>query len=225
MMPSRNRAEVRDVFKCISRGHITYVENPSECAGSVEKIMEDRQRLALSKLMSALLRHIPGEAGLKPDPEGWVTINALLHGIRNVWRNRNLYQWVSEEHIRAVAALDPKGRFEIKGSLIRARYGHTIKVAPKYEEDQQIRTLYHGTTLQAWMRIQREGIKPGRRLWVHLTNDPRIAFETGRRHGPQVRVLRVNAECLRRRGFRTYRASKNVWVVKEVPPECIEGET
>ncbi len=216
------RERLKDVFKCLSGDGVTYVENPAQCPGRVEKLMDGRQRLALSKLMSALLRHIPGEAGLKPDPEGWVPIRALLHGIRNVWRNKHLYQWVTEDHIRAVASLDPKGRFEVRGDLIRARYGHSISVNPGYEEDRSIRTLYHGTTLQAWSSIRREGLKPGRRLWVHLTNDPQTAYETGRRHGPQVTVLRVDAECLRKRGYAVYRASKNVWVVKEVPPECIE---
>jgi len=214
----------KHVYACIEGGvDVKYTLDPKECAERAEPLMSNEQRIALSKLMSALLRHIPYEAGLTPDKEGWVTLRELVRGITNVWRNRERYSWVTERHVRAVAELDPKGRFEVRGNKIRARYGHSIKVSLTHAADRNVRTLYHGTTTRAWQRIRREGILPGKRMWVHLTSNLKDAYETGRRHGNDVVILKVNADCLRRKGLSVYKASKAVWIVKYVPPECIEG--
>ncbi len=216
--------EDKYVYACVENGvDVKYTLNPKECAGYAEPLMSNRQRVALSKLMSALLRHIPHEAGLTLDKEGWVTLKELVKGITKAWRNKELYSWVTERHIRAVAELDPKGRFEIRGNKIRARYGHSIKVTLTHAVDENVKTLYHGTTARAWQRIRHEGILPGRRVWVHLTSNLKDAYETGCRHGSDVVVLKINADCLRKKGLTVRRASKAVWVVEYVPPECIEG--
>ena len=165
---------------------------------------------------------IAQEAGLKLDSEGWIKIDDLIRGIREVWRNKHLYQWVTRDHILAIAALDPKGRFEIRDNYIRACYGHSIKADLKYKEDTKVKILYHGTTEEAWAKIRYEGLKPGRRLWVHLSGNINDAYEVARRHGSRIVILLIDIECLRRRGIKIFKASKSVWVVKYVPPECIK---
>jgi len=218
-----SRRDSKYVYACVEGSRdVKYVFNPTECAGRAEPLMSNEQRIALSKLMSALLRHIPHEAGLTLDREGWVSLEDLVKGITQVWRNKELYSWVTERHIRAVAELDPKGRFEIRGSRIRARYGHSVKVSLTHAVDEDVKTLYHGTTARAWRRIRHEGILPGKRVWVHLTSNPKDAYETGRRHGNDVVILKIDANCLRKKGLTIHKASKAVWVVKHVPPECIE---
>ncbi len=213
---------MKHVYKCIEDGRVRYVEDPSKCKGRVEFLMDGSRRTALSKLMTALLRHIPWEAGLKLDSEGWIKIDDLIRGIREVWRNKHLYQWVTRDHILAIAALDPKGRFEIRDNYIRACYGHSIKADLKYKEDTKVKILYHGTTEEAWAKIRYEGLKPGRRLWVHLSGNINDAYEVARRHGSRIVILLIDIECLRRRGIKIFKASKSVWVVKYVPPECIK---
>ena len=99
-------------------------------------LMSGQQRIKLSKLISGPLRHFSHEAGLLPDKEGWVHIKDLVGGIKEKWRNKESYAWATEEHIKAVALLDPKGRFQIKGKKIRAVYGHSYPVEVKYDEDQ-----------------------------------------------------------------------------------------
>ncbi|MEM4576236.1 MAG: RNA 2'-phosphotransferase [Candidatus Nezhaarchaeales archaeon] len=68
--------------------------------------------------------------------------------------------------------LDPKGRFELRRNFIRARHGHSkkIKVKVEYQEDQEIKTLYHGTSISKLDAILREGIKSMSRVMVHLTS-------------------------------------------------------
>ncbi|WP_297535308.1 RNA 2'-phosphotransferase [Thermococcus sp.] len=172
-------------------------------------------RVKVSKLMAYILRHSPEEFGLKPDEEGFVPLDELLKALQTVYPN------VTEEFVREIVAGDPKGRYEIRGSKIRARYGHSFKVELDHEEDTESRVLYHGTPRRNLPRIMREGLRPMGRQFVHLTTSKNEALETGRRHGKDVVLLIIDAECLRRRGLRVYKAGKNVRIVERVPPECI----
>ncbi len=210
---------MRHIYLCL--GEERLAEDPAECKSGAKLLLDGARRARLSKLMSGLLRHFPGEVGLTLDKEGWVPIDELVRAVKERWRNREAYTWLRPEHVLAVATLDPKGRFEVRGRRIRARYGHSIPVEIEYEEDRESKVLYHGTTERSYKNILREGVKPGRRLWVHLSTTLKDAVETGRRHGGRVVVLVVDADCLRKRGFRIYKASDRVRLVKHVPSECI----
>ncbi len=213
---------MKPVYKCRVCG--AYTEEPVHCGKPAELLLDPRRRVRLSKLMSALLRHIPWEAGLRLDEEGWVSIDELVEAIKTRWRNRRLYQWVEREHVEAVAALDPKGRFQLSGGRIRAAYGHSVRVRLGYEPlrpGEAPRLLYHGTVERFLQSIMREGLKPGRRMMVHLTTRLEDAVETGRRHGGRVVVLVVDTACLERHGIPVYKASETVFLAPRVPPECI----
>ncbi len=213
---------MKPVYRCRVCGR--YVEEPVHCGRPAVLVLDGERRLALSKLMSALLRHIPWEAGLKLDDEGWVSVDELVRAIRERWRNRHLYSWVTAEHVLAVALSDPKGRFEVSKDLrrIRARYGHSVEVRIPYEEESNPpRLLYHATPVRNLEPVMREGLKPMRRLYVHLAVDPSDALEAGRRHGRPVVLLEIDTACLRSRGLRIYRASSRILLAPYVPPTCI----
>ena len=210
---------MKNIYRCRVCGK--YTESPIHCGVEAELFLDAKRRVMLSKLMSGLLRHYPWEAGLRIDPEGWVRIDDLVRGIREKWRNKELYQWVTREHIVVVAMLDPKGRFEIRNGRIRARYGHSIEVSIKYEETRFHGILYHGTSRDKLAKIMLEGLKPMKRRYVHLTTSLEDAVETGRRHGKPV-VLVINTECLEKHGIKIYRATKTIYLAPRIPPECIE---
>ena len=172
-------------------------------------------RVRVSKLMAYILRHSPEEFGLKPDAEGFVPLKELVNALRRV------YPDVTEESMREIVENDPKGRYEIREDKIRARYGHSFEVRLNHEEDTETKILYHGTPRRNLERILREGLKPMKRQFVHLTTSKIEALETGRRHGKDVVLLIIDADCLRRKGLKIYKAGKNVRIVERVPPECI----
>ena len=203
-----------DVYKCREGG---FSEDPQRCPGGVEAVLPARLRVRLSKLVSGALRHFPDALGLRMDERGWVSIRELVEALRR----RPGYEWVEEWHIRALAALDPKGRFEVSGGRIRARYGHTVRVEVEPLPGRAPPVLYHGTVRDRLPSIMEKGLLPMRRLYVHLSPSPEQAVEVGRRHGPDVVVLEVDVDCLRRRGLEPRRASHAVYVVEWVPPECI----
>ncbi len=109
--------------------------------------------------------------------------------------------------------------------MIRARYGHnkSLDVNIRYEVDSEVRTLYHGTTKRALVRIMREGIKPMNRKYVHLVLDPRDAYEVALRHGNDVVILKINVDCLRRNDQQILIATDRIRLTDYVPPQCIES--
>ena len=209
----------RPLYKCIVCGAI--VEEKIHCSRPCKKILDGKDRIKISKLLSGILRHFPEKFNIELDSEGWVDIDVLVTSIRQ--KRRDL-KHINKEMIVAIALYDPKGRFEISGSQIRARYGHSTKVEISYPEDTKSSVLYHGTTRRNLPQILKEGLRPMRRLWVHLSVTVKDAIDVGKRHGKDVVVLKIDCNCLRRRGIKIYIASKSIRLVKHVPPECISLE-
>ncbi len=211
--------ELKNIYKCRVCGE--YTESPTHCNTPCKLLIDASTRLRLSKLLSALLRHIPESIGLKLDNEGFVEISELVRAIKERWPRRHLYSWLTEEHVIAVAKLCPKQRFEIRGNEIRARYGHSVQVSIKLNEDNSVKILYHGTTIDALSGILKEGIKPMKRLKVHLTSSLEEAYlNASRRKKPPV-ILVIDAEKLRQKGHRIFRATNTIYLTDYVPPSCI----
>ncbi|MGC8542448.1 MAG: RNA 2'-phosphotransferase, partial [Vulcanisaeta sp.] len=139
---------MRNIYKCTICGAFT--EDVMHCGSPTKLILDGGLRSKLSRLMTYLLRHNPEAIGLAMDHEGWVSIDELVDAVRTRW-NPKAYSWLTKEHVIAIALLDPKGRFEMRNGMIRARYGHnkSLNVNIKYEIDDAVKTLYHGTTKEA----------------------------------------------------------------------------
>ncbi|RLE66757.1 MAG: RNA 2'-phosphotransferase [Thermoprotei archaeon] len=208
--------ELKDVYKCKICG--AYTENEVHCGVKAMLLMNSKQRVKLSKLISGILRHFPESFDLHLDREGFVRIRELVKAIK---RYRRSYSWLANEHIVALAYLDPKGRFEIVNNKIRARYGHSINAEVNYEEDKSVKILYHGTTEERARIILKNGIKPMKRKRVHLTSSLEEAWQNAKRWRGKPVILVVNADALRQRGIKVLKAGKYVYVVKQVPPQCI----
>jgi len=179
-------------------------------------MMKDDKRIKLSKLMSFILRHAPWKFGVEPDEAGFIELDKFLVTIKKI------YPWVKKDDIKMVAKLDAKDRFEIRGNKIRARYGHSYEVAIDYKEDKSSKTLYHGTSIKNLEKILKEGIKSMKRQFVHLTIDSEDAYKTALRHDKDVAILLIDANCLRKKGYKIYDAGRVVRLVEYVPPSCIK---
>ncbi len=192
-----------------------YVEEDMHCGAPCLEVLDGARRLRLSRLMSAVLRHVAPSFGLRINRGGWVPIRSLVEALKV------RCPWLKEEHVVAVAMTDPKGRFEVKGGLIRARYGHSLSVHIDYPEDASVNRLYHGTVKPRDELILREGIKPMKRRMVHLSPTIEDALLNASRWRGHPIVIEVDAERLRRMGFKVYRASPSVYLTPYVPPSCI----
>lgn len=207
------------VYKCRVCG--AYVEEEKHCLSPTKLLLDSERRVRLSKLLTAILRHTPNSIGLTLNNEGWARLDELVAKIKS---HKPHYHWLTEELVKAIATLDPKGRFELKGNLIRARYGHSkkLKVKVEYPEDREVKALYHGTSHSNLEAILREGIKPMDRVMVHATTSVQDAIEVALRKDRRIVVFEIDADKLRQEGIKIYKASDKVYVMSYVPPSAIK---
>ena len=180
--------------------------------------MDSREQKRISKKMAYVLRHKAHAFGLYPDKEGFVEINQLVKVLKKWFAN------ISESTIHHIVGSDPKGRYEIKGNLIRARYGHSYEVSLNYDEDTESELFYHATVRRNLEHIFRKGLLPMKRKYVHLSLSPEDAIEVGRRHGKDVVLLIIDSSCLREHGIKVLKASKKIRIASYIPSKCIRAK-
>ncbi|MCI9163285.1 MAG: RNA 2'-phosphotransferase [Lachnospiraceae bacterium] len=168
--------------------------------------------------MSLILRHHPETVGITLDEHGWANVEALIEGVK---RTRSFDRKMLEEIVDA----DEKQRYSFNEdkTLIRANQGHSIPVDVELQALEPLEYLYHGTGQKYVESIERLGLLPKGRLYVHLSGDVDTAIKVGSRHGKPV-VYRVSSGRMRRDGHVFYRSVNGVWLVKAVPVEYLETE-
>lgn len=177
-----------------------------------------KQHTETSKFLSYVLRHEPHAIGLTLDREGWAEIDALTACAKTAGRELDVAL------IRAVVASCDKKRFAISedGLRIRAVQGHsTDSVAIQHEPKQPPEFLYHGTATRFLDSILAEGLRPGERHHVHLSQD--IVTAVGQRYGKPV-VLKVEALRMHQQGFKFFQADNGVWLTTNIPPSFLAIE-
>lgn len=182
--------------------------------------MDDARRTKLSKFLALILRHRAGDYGLTLDPEGFVPLERLLEVI-NATKG---WAWVRAEHVEDVIAHQTKRRYEIVDDDIRAIYGHTLDAAVSYPQVVPPDILLHGTARRFVDTIRREGLKPMKRQYVHLTDDPALAHLTGARRDSEPAILRIDAAGAHAQGVVFFQADNGVYLTKSVPPEFLIDE-
>jgi len=123
--------------------------------------------------------------------------------------------------VRRLVEESDRKRFEIVGNRIRALYGHSVPVYLRLEEDKAVEWLYHGTTEEAAKEILEKGLKPMKRMWVHLSPTTDIATQVGRRRTSNPVLLVVSCIKARKAGLKFYKASDQVYLCESVPAKHI----
>lgn len=121
--------------------------------------------------------------------------------------------------IQAVVTSSDKKRFAVSddGLRIRAVQGHsTESVDINYAEKVPPKFLYHGTATRFLESIRKEGLLPGLRQYVHLSQDEQTALAVGQRHGKPV-ILKIKALLMHQQGFKFFQAENGVWLSNTVP--------
>ncbi|MDZ7938039.1 MAG: RNA 2'-phosphotransferase [Rhodoferax sp.] len=166
-----------------------------------------------SKFLSFVLRHQPDAIGITLDVEGWANIPELIAAAANNGKE------LDRALIQAVVTTSDKKRFAISedGLRIRAVQGHsTESVDINYAEQVPPEFLYHGTATRFMESISKDGLLPGSRQYVHLSQDETTALAVGQRHGKPV-VLKIKALLMHEQGFKFFQAENGVWLVELVP--------
>ena len=167
----------------------------------------------VSKYVSYLLRH--DSLGLVMDECGFVDLDGLVSKVKESFPS------VDVGFVRRLVEEGERKRFEIVGNRIRALYGHSVPVYLRLEEDTSVEWLYHGTTAEAAKEILEHGLKPMKRMWVHLSPTKDIAVQIGKRRTSIPVILVVNCTEARKADLKFYKASDQVYLCKLVPTKHI----
>ena len=81
--------------------------------------------------------------------------------------------------------------------------------------------LYHGTSEANLKNILKEGLKPMKRQYVHLSSVIKEAFIVGKRKSKTPIILKVDAKLANNNGCKFYPGNDKIWLAKYVPAEYI----
>lgn len=167
-----------------------------------------------SRYIAWALRH--SKAELTVDTDGWASLNDLIENMHGHGYH------VDAEMILHIVATDSKGRYTLSpdGQRIRADYGHSIDVSPSAPATEPPDVLYHGTATQNLDSIQRDGLLPQKRRFVHLFDEVTNALAVGSRHGNPV-SLPVDTKAMFADRLSFYPVGLHVWLTATVPPNYL----
>ncbi len=135
----------------------------------------------ISKFISLILRHKPEIIGITLDEYGWAKVCELIEGISKQY---DFNMQMLEDIVRT----DEKQRYSFNEdkTLIRANQGHSISVDVELEKVEPPEFLWYGTGEKYVSSIDKQGLIPKSRLYVHSSSDKETAIKVGKRHGKPV---------------------------------------
>ena len=169
-----------------------------------------------SKFISLILRHKPEVIGITLDDHGWADTKELIEGV-------NKTHPLTMEMLEEIVRTDEKQRYSFNEdkTRIRANQGHSIPVDADLAELEPPEVLYHGTGEKSVPSIEKQGLRPMSRLYVHLSKDAATARTVGSRHGKPV-VYIVLAGEMHRDGYPFFLSANGVWLTREVPVRYLQ---
>lgn len=176
--------------------------------------MRDRHT-QLSRALSHMLRHRPDLYGITLDKAGWAPVESVIAALA---RHKPHWRDLSPDEIDAMMAAAEKQRFEVKDARIRARYGHSVDGRISHRPARPPVLLYHGTTREALASIRKNGLRPMRRQFVHLSPDTETAMKVARRRTADPVIIEIDAESAHRSGVLFHNAGDRTWLVEMVDP-------
>ena len=180
---------------------------------SVIPLIQERYQTnrTIGKFLSLILRHKPEAVGITLDEHGWANVDELVRGVSGTHP-------LDRKRLEEIVITDNKGRFSYNRdkTAIRANQGHSIAVDVELEERFPPEYLWHGTGQKYTASIEKSGLLPKTRQYVHLSVDYDTAVSVGSRHGKPV-VYLVESGAMAKDGYRFFRSVNGVWLTKEVP--------
>lgn len=168
-----------------------------------------------SKFISLILRHKPETIGITLDEHGWADVSELIEGL-------NKTMPFNMEMLEEIVSTDNKQRYSFNDdkTLIRANQGHSIPVDVELKKTVPPEVFYHGIGEKYVTSIDKEGLVPKSRLYVHLSKNEETALNVGKRHGKPV-IYKVDAKRMTEDGYEFFLSVNGVWLTKAVPKEYL----
>ena len=180
-----------------------------------------KRMINTSKFISLILRHRPGIIGITLDEHGWADVQELISGVNNSEGHT-----LDMETLEEIVLTDEKQRYSFNEdhTLIRANQGHSIPVDVELKEMVPPAILWHGTGEKYVPSIDKQGLIPKGRLYVHLSSDTETARKVGSRHGKPV-IYEIDCRKMGEDGYRFYLSENGIWLTKSVPAKYMKKES
>lgn len=156
----------------------TYTPTPQE----IEERKRQRQ-IRLSRRLSWLLRHGAKQEHLEMTPDGYVFMNDII-------QHRHFKDSFTFDVMSAIVQNDPKHRFHIKQNwtndayMIRANYGHSLRVIVEEKCVRKIESLnegitkaVHATYYRNWPSIKQFGLQTMTRKHMHFALNDQLLMK------------------------------------------------
>lgn len=177
--------------------------------------MDRQSKVRISKQLSLMLRHKPEQFDLLLDEFGSADLEEVLEALRE--RNPQ----ITRSDILEIVHDPEKQRFEIVEDTIRAKYGHSFPVELDKEPMEPPEFLYYGTEPEVAEIIERVGLEPKGRHYVHLSLTEEVAVEIAWRRTDRPMIFRILAQKAHEAGIEFYDCGP-VILTDKVPPEFLE---
>ncbi|MFZ2411557.1 MAG: RNA 2'-phosphotransferase [Candidatus Methanoperedens sp.] len=184
------------------------------CGEAGSLVLSDEQTERLGRFISGALRHFPDDLGLAMNQHGWVDVDVLVDTMRT------RYKWSNKEKLFSIIESDEKGRYELKGNKIRARYGHSVDIDLDYIEN-TLPEIYYGASREEVDILLEKGIKPIKQRYVHLSTSVEKATDVAKIHTEDPVLLVINAEEAQNDGVSILSATENIVLADEIPAQYI----
>lgn len=201
------------IRKCQKHGY--YRGELCEKCGEVGHLVLDIAKTErMGRFVSGALRHFPDDLGLAMNQHGWVDIDVLCEVMKTK------FSWATKERFFALVNSDSRERYEVSGSKIRARYGHSVNVDLDFP-DNELPVLYYGASPEEADMILDSGIKPVRQRYVHLSTTHEKAVEVATIHTERPIIFVVDSQAAQRDGIKMMTANKNIVLSETIPPKYL----
>jgi putative RNA 2'-phosphotransferase len=186
------------------------------CGEEGKFLMSDFEVEKLGRAMAGILRH--GKYELDMDEQGFVDMRDIVAVMKA--KNPRM-KWLRTHHIEAMAETDPKGRYQISGSDVRATYGHTIELSLRHPVDDIPEKLYYPAPVDKYEEILSEGLFPTDRALVHLSRTYKDAVKAGSVREEEPIILAIDTVGCIDAGIEIGRAAKTVFLCDQVPSDFL----
>lgn len=178
-------------------------------------MLNENQTERLGRFISGALRHFPDDLGLAMNQHGWVDVDVLCDAMGT------RYKWSNKDKLISIIDSDEKGRYELLGRKIRARYGHSVHVDLDFSEN-TLPELYYGASREEVDILLEKGIKPLKQRYVHLSTSIEKACEVAEIHTDDPVLIVIDAENAREDGQLMLTATEDIVLTDEIPPEYLK---
>ena len=169
----------------------------------------------ITRALAFMLRHQPEEFDLELDPFGWGDLEDVVYALQE-----RTGSTVEEEDVAEAIESSDRPRYEIKDGKIRALYGHSIQIDPG-EPTEPPDELFIGVGSRDASRAEDQGLRSGRRAFLHLARTEEEARESGRRIARDYAVVTVFAGEAFDEGTEFYDRGA-LFLADEIPGEFLE---